>query len=474
MAYDFSKHYIDGQWVESTGKDWIDVENPATEERFARVPDGTEDDAENAIRAAAAAQPAWANVPLAHRVELMTAFLEHFKAHRQAIIDYEVQELGSPVTFTASAHCDYQFTRVQSYIDIARDLPLEAKYEASSVYREPVGVVSCITPWNYPLGQIVQKVVPAILMGCTVVLKPSQHTPLTAFLMADAFDKAGFPKGVFNMISGKGSTLGHILATHPLVDMVSFTGSTRVGVQLAQSALQSVKRISLELGGKSPFILLKSDDYAKAMPRLVGSIFYNSGQTCTALSRLIVPEDDLPRIEAIVRETVAHLKVGDPTDPTTDLGPLSSASQFKKVSEYIALGVQEGATLLCGDLPEKNNKGYYVEPTVFSHVTNDMRIAREEIFGPVLCILTYRTVDEAIAIANDTPYGLNAAVFGPKEEAEIVAKQLKAGNVYVNDAPRDVTAPFGGYRESGIGREGGAAGLLEFTQLKAVFDHSSF
>lgn len=474
MAFDFSKHYINGEWTASEGDGWIDVENPATLEIFARVPDGTPADAEKAVRAAAAAQEAWAGVSLGRRVSLMKAFLKEFEAHRQDIIDFEVKELGAPVTFTTATHCDYQFTRVRSYIEIAEELPLKAEFKASTVYREPVGVVACITPWNYPLGQIVQKVVPAILMGCTVVLKPSQHTPLTAYFLADAFDKAGFPKGVFNMVSGRGAKLGGVLSTHPLVDMVSFTGSTKVGVQLAQAALQSVKRISLELGGKSPFIWLKSDDYSRAIPKLVSSIFYNAGQTCTALSRLLVPAEDLGKVEEMVREAALKLKVGDPTDPQTDVGPVSSAAQFKKVSGYIRLGIEEGAKLVCGGVPQEGGTGYFVQPTVFSNVSNAMRIAREEIFGPVLCIIPYRTVDEAVRIANDTPYGLNAAVFGPKAEAQAVAMRIKAGNVYVNDSARDVTAPFGGYRESGIGREGGSAGLLEFTQQKAVFNRSTF
>lgn len=474
MSYQFDKHYINGEWVPSEGGGFISVENPATLERFAEVPDGTPADAVLAIEAAAAAQPAWSAVPMEKRISLMERMLALFREGRSEIIDLEVKELGSPVTFTASAQCDYQFARVQSYIDIARTLPLEEAYAQSTVIREPVGVVVCLTPWNYPLGQIVQKVVPAILTGNTVVLKPSQHTPLTAFILADAFDRAGFPKGVFNLISGRGSALGGTLASHPLVDMVSFTGSTKVGVSLAREALLGVKRISLELGGKSPFIWLKSDDYRPALSRLVGSIFYNSGQTCTALSRLLVPEEDLPEIEKLLAETAAELRTGDPADPKTDLGPVSSLAQFQKVSEYIRLGLEEGARLIAGGEPESCEHGYYIRPVIFSGVRNDMRIAQEEIFGPVLAVIPYRTTDEAVAIANDTVYGLNAAVFGPKEKALAVARRIKAGNVYVNDAPRDITAPFGGYRQSGIGREGGAAGLLEFTQQKAVFDRSTF
>lgn len=473
MTHPFESHYINGEWIASSGTDTIGVENPATLDIIARIPDGTPEDAEKAILAAKAALPAWSRVALPLRIQLMKEMLRHFEAMREEIIDWEVKELGSPVTFTTSAHCDYQFTRIRSYIEAVETIRFEEPYAASTVRREPVGVVACITPWNYPLGQIVQKVVPAILMGNTVVLKPSQHTPLTAVLMAEAFDRAGFPKGVFNMVSGRGSRLGEVLSTHPKVDMVSFTGSTRVGTELARQALLSMKRVSLELGGKSPFILLKSDDYRPAMARLIPSIFYNSGQTCTALSRLLVPVEDLEKVKALLKETIETIKVGDPTDPATEVGPLSSLSQFKKVRDYLLLGLEEGAELLTGRIPEadEGKNGYVIEPAVFTNVTNDMRIAREEIFGPVLCVLTYQDVDEAVRIANDTPYGLNAAVFGPKDEAVEVAKRLEAGNVYVNDAPRDVTAPFGGYKSSGIGREGGVAGLLEFSQLKAIFDH---
>ena len=475
MTHPFDKHYINGEWTASTSTETIGVENPATLDIFARIPDGTPADAEKAILAAKAAQPAWSRLALPIRILLMKEMLRHFEAMRDEIVEWEVKELGSPVTFTTSAHCDYQMTRIRSYIEAVETIKFEEAYAASTVRREPVGVVACITPWNYPLGQIVQKVVPAILMGNTVVLKPSRHTPLTAVLMAEAFDRAGFPKGVFNLVSGSGSRLGEILSTHPKVDMVSFTGSTRVGCDLARRALLSMKRFSLELGGKSPFILLKSDDYRPAMARLIPSIFYNAGQTCTALSRLLVPVEDLDKVKVLLKETVENIKTGDPTDPAVEVGPLSSKAQFEKVRDYLLLGLAEGAELLTGRIPapDEAKSGYFIEPAVFTNVTNDMRIAREEIFGPVLCVLTYRDVDEAVRIANDTPYGLNAAVFGPKEAAVEVAKRLEAGNVYVNDAPRDVTAPFGGYKSSGIGREGGVAGLLEFSQMKAIFDHGN-
>lgn len=467
----FDALYIDGRWVPSHGSSGIAVENPATLETFAHVPAADTTDVDRAVRAARAAQEAWQATPLSSRIERMQRMLERFKSWRETIIALEADELGAPVSFGAQAHCDYQFERIASYIELASRVELETPFARSTVYREPIGVVACLTPWNYPLGQIVQKMIPAVLMGNTVVVKPSQLTPLTAYLLFDAFDKAGFPPGVVNLVTGKGADLGRYICTHPEVDMVSFTGSTRVGIELSQLALGSVKRISLELGGKSPYIWLPSESYEAALPKLLGSIFLNSGQTCTSLSRLLVPKRDLKRIEPLLVEAVSRLRVGDPKDPSTDIGPVSSRAQFEKITRYIRLGLEEGARLLVGGVPDNPDRGYYIAPTVFSDVSNSMRIAQEEIFGPVLCVIAYDTIDEAVALANDTVYGLNAAVFGPREQAVAVAKRLKSGNVYVNNGPRDLTAPFGGYKQSGLGREGGLYGLLEFTELKTVYDH---
>ena len=474
MSYSFEKIYINGQWQDSSGGHFIEVENPATLEHFARIPEGNSDDINRAVQAAHNAFEAWSQTELSVRIGLMKKMLKVFESYKDKIIDLEVQELGAPVSFSTQSHCLYQYTRTRSYIECASELCLEESLAQSTVYREPIGVVACITPWNYPLGQIVQKIIPAILMGNTVVLKPSQHTPLTAYLLVDAFDQAGFPAGVINMVTGRGSAVGDALVSHPLVDMVSFTGSTKVGIQLSRRALESIKRISLELGGKSPFIWLPGADYDKAVGKLFDSIFLNSGQTCTAFSRLLVPESDKELIEKLLLKRLPDYPVGDPTDPSVKIGPVSSKAQFEKITSYLKLGLEEGATLLAGEIPTDCSNGYYIKPAIFTDVKNSMRIAREEIFGPVLCVITYKTVEEAIAIANDTPYGLNAAVFGDKNEAIAVAKRIKAGNVYINDGPRDVTAPFGGYKQSGIGREGGYAGLLEFTQQKAIFDHCTF
>lgn len=467
---DFEKLYIDGEWTPASSGEWIDVENPADMKIFARVPRGAAEDIDRAARAAKAAFPAWAAKPLSERIALMERFLAIFRSQEEEIIDLEIKELGAPWSFAKSSHCEYQYTRVRSYIDLAPEVPMVEKMPLSTVYREPVGVIGCITPWNYPLGQVVQKVIPALLMGNTVVLKPSQHTPLSCYLMADAFDRAGFPKGVFNMVTGRGAEVGDAMATHPAIDMISFTGSTSGGIQVARQALGTVKRITLELGGKSPDIFLPMDDYDTAIRCCFNSIFLNSGQTCTALSRLIIPKSEEAKIEARLAAIVKEYTVGDPADHSVKVGPLASLSQYRKVRSYIEKGLSEGARLLAGGVPGDPVRGYYVEPTIFTGCTMDMTIARDEIFGPVLCVFTYETEDEAVALANDTRYGLNAAVYGPKERAVAVAKKIRAGNVYINDSPRDTAAPFGGYKESGLGREGGVYGMLEFTQQKALFD----
>lgn len=467
---DFEKLYIDGEWTPASSGEWIDVENPADMKIFARVPRGAAEDIDRAARAAKAAFPAWAAKPLSERIALMERFLAIFRSQEKEIIDLEIKELGAPWAFAKSSHCEYQYTRVRSYIDLAPEVPMVEKMPLSTVYREPVGVIGCITPWNYPLGQVVQKVIPALLMGNTVVLKPSQHTPLSCYLMADAFDRAGFPKGIFNMVTGRGAEVGDAMATHPMIDMISFTGSTSGGIQVARQALGTVKRITLELGGKSPDIFLPMDDYDTAIRCCFNSIFLNSGQTCTALSRLIIPKSEEAKIEARLAAIVKEYTVGDPADHSVKVGPLASLSQYRKVRSYIEKGLSEGARLLAGGVPGDPVRGYYVEPTIFTGCTMDMTIARDEIFGPVLCVFTYETEDEAVALANDTRYGLNAAVYGPKERAVAVAKKIRAGNVYINDSPRDTAAPFGGYKESGLGREGGVYGMLEFTQQKALFD----
>lgn len=466
----FEKIYINGQWVPGSTGQFIDVENPATREIFAKVPAGNAKDVDAAAKAAHRALPVWSATPLEERISLMKRFLEIFSSQEDELIDITVKELGSPYTFTKTAQVEYQYTRTQSYIDLAPKVPLVEHMAASTVYREPVGVIGCITPWNYPLGQVIQKVIPALLMGNTVILKPSQHTPLSSYWLADAFEKANFPKGVFNLVTGRGGEVGDAMATHPLINMISFTGSTSGGINVGKNALTGLKHISLELGGKSPYIILKGSNHEEAIRLCFNSIFLNSGQTCTAFSRLLIPKSEQSVIEKKLIELAKEYTPGNPEDPSTKLGPLASLRQYEKVKNYIESGIQEGAHLLYGTVPENSNKGYYISPAIFTCVTSEMSIARDEIFGPVLCVFPYETEEEAIRIANDTSYGLNAGVYGEKEKAIAIAKKIEAGNIYINASPRDTSAPFGGYKQSGLGREGGIYGMIEFTQQKALFD----
>lgn len=466
----FEKIYINGQWVPGSTGQFIDVENPATREIFAKVPAGNAKDVDAAAKAAHRALPVWSATPLEERISLMKRFLEIFRSQEDELIDITVKELGSPYTFTKTAQVEYQYTRTQSYIDLAPKVPLVEHMAASTVYREPVGVIGCITPWNYPLGQVIQKVIPALLMGNTVILKPSQHTPLSSYWLADAFEKANFPKGVFNLVTGRGGEVGDAMATHPLINMISFTGSTSGGINVGKNALTGLKHISLELGGKSPYIILKGSNHEEAIRLCFNSIFLNSGQTCTAFSRLLIPKSEQSVIEKKLIEIAKEYTTGNPEDSSTKLGPLASLRQYEKVKSYIESGIQEGARLLYGTVPENSNNGYYISPTIFTCVTSEMSIAKDEIFGPVLCVFPYETEEEAIRIANDTRYGLNAGVYGEKEKAIAVAKKIEAGNIYINASPRDTSAPFGGYKQSGLGREGGIYGMIEFTQQKALFD----
>ena len=466
----FEKIYINGQWVPGSTGQFIDVENPATREIFAKVPAGNAKDVDAAAKAAHRALPVWSATPLEERISLMKRFLEIFRSQEDELIDITVKELGSPYTFTKTAQVEYQYTRTQSYIDLAPKVPLVEHMAASTVYREPVGVIGCITPWNYPLGQVIQKVIPALLMGNTVILKPSQHTPLSSYWLADAFEKANFPKGVFNLVTGRGGEVGDAMATHPLINMISFTGSTSGGINVGKNALTGLKHISLELGGKSPYIILKGSNHEEAIRLCFNSIFLNSGQTCTAFSRLLIPKSEQSVIEKKLIEIAKEYTTGNPEDPSTKLGPLASLRQYEKVKSYIKSGIQEGARLLYGTIPENSNNGYYISPAIFTCVTSEMSIAKDEIFGPVLCVFPYETEEEAIRIANDTRYGLNAGVYGEKEKAIAVAKKIEAGNIYINASPRDTSAPFGGYKQSGLGREGGIYGMIEFTQQKALFD----
>ena len=465
------KLYIDGAWVPSTGKGTIDVIHSTTEEVIAKIPEGTPEDVDKAVKAAKAAFPAWSQTSREERGKYLQRITEGLQARTMEIAQTVAQEVGMPVNLSMIIQAGLPTMTFGSMAQIVDTFPFEEQVGSSLVVREPVGVVGAITPWNYPLHQIAAKVAPALAAGCTVVLKPSEVAPINAFILAEIIDEVGLPAGVFNLVTGVGPVVGEAIAAHPDVDMVSFTGSTRAGKRVSELAAQSVKRVALELGGKSPNVILDDADLERAVTDGVGKAFLNSGQTCSALTRMLVPRSKLAEAEQIAVKAAETYTPGDPFADTTRLGPLVSAAQRERVRNYINKGVEEGAKLLTGgaEAPEGLDKGYFVRPTVFSEVKTDMTIAQEEIFGPVLSILPYDTEDEAIEIANDTIYGLAGGVWsGDAERAKKVARQLRTGQVEVNGGSFNPMAPFGGYKQSGNGRELGRFGLEEFLETKSL------
>ena len=468
---DRDKLYIDGAWVASTGTTSIDVINSTTEEVMGRIPEGTTDDVDKAVAAAKAAFPAWSKTSVEERGKYLQRITEGLQARMGEIADVVSKEVGMPLNLATLIQAGLPLMTFGSLPGILESFPFEEQVGNSLVVREPVGVVGAITPWNYPLHQVAAKVGPALAAGCTVVLKPSEVAPLSAFILAEVIHEVGLPAGVFNLVTGTGPVVGEALAAHPDVDMISFTGSTRAGKRVSELAAQTVKRVSLELGGKSPNVILEDADLERAVKAGVGAAFLNSGQTCSALTRMLVPRSRLAEAEDIAVKTAETYTLGDPLAEGTRLGPLASDVQRERVRDYIRKGVDEGAKLLTGgpEAPEGLEKGYFVKPTVFSEVTNDMTIAQEEIFGPVLSILPYDTEEEAISIANDTIYGLAGAVWsGDPERAKAVARRLRTGQVEVNGGSFNPVAPFGGYKQSGHGRELGKFGLEEFLEVKSL------
>jgi aldehyde dehydrogenase (NAD+) len=465
------KLYIDGAWVPSSGTGTLDVVNSTTEEVMGTVPEGTPEDVDRAARAAAAAFPAWAATSVEERAKTLARIQEGLTARTPDIATLIAQEVGMPFTLSNLIQVGLPVMSFAMAAQLITEIPLEEEVGNSLVVREPVGVVGAITPWNYPLHQVAAKVAPALAAGCTVVLKPSEVAPLSAFILAEILDEVGLPPGVFNLVTGTGPVVGEAIASHRLVDMVSFTGSTRAGKRVMALAADGVKRVALELGGKSANVILEDADLESAVPAGVAACYINSGQTCSALTRMIVPRSRLAEVEQLAVTTAETFTPGDPFAAETRLGPLVSAVQRDRVRGYITKGIDEGAKLLLGgaEAPEGLDTGYFVRPTVFSEVTNDMTIAREEIFGPVLSIIPFDTEEEAIAIANDTDYGLAGGVWaGDKEHAEQVARQLRTGQVEVNGGGFNPMAPFGGYKQSGIGRELGRFGLEEFLEVKSI------
>jgi aldehyde dehydrogenase (NAD+)/betaine-aldehyde dehydrogenase len=469
--HDRDKLYIDGAWVPSTGTGTIDVINSTTEEVMGRIPEGSPDDVDKAVQAAQRAFATWSQTSKEERAKYLQQITEGLQARMGDIAGVIAQEVGMPINLSNMIQVGLPLMSFGSMQQLLDDTVFEEQVGNSLVVREPVGVVGCITPWNYPLHQIAAKVAPALAAGCTVVLKPSEVAPLNAFLLAEIIDEVGLPAGVFNLASGTGPVVGEAIAAHPGVDMVSFTGSTRAGKRVTEVAAQTVKRVALELGGKSPNVILEDADLERAVTDGVGKCFLNSGQTCSALTRMLVPRSRLAEVEDIAVKAAESYTPGDPFDMSSRLGPLVSAAQRERVRSYIEKGVEEGAKLLTGGVesPEGLDKGFFVRPTVFSEVRNDMTIAQEEIFGPVLAIIPYDTEEEAIEIANDTVYGLAGGVWaGDPERAKAVARRIRTGQVEVNGGSFNPLAPFGGYKQSGTGRELGKFGLEEFLEVKSL------
>jgi aldehyde dehydrogenase (NAD+) len=463
--------YINGEWVPATSTEILEVTTSGTGELYATIPAGTVEEANRAVEAAAAAFDGWSNTSPKERGEYLMRISEKLAERSDDIALTIANEVGMPLMLSKGIQVGLPTITFRDNAQRAMDYVWEEEEGNSTLVREPVGIVAAITPWNYPLHQIANKVAAALAAGCTVVLKPSEVAPVNAFLFADIVHDIGLPHGVFNMVSGTGPVVGEAIVAHPKTDMVSFTGSTRAGKRVMQLASEMVKRVSLELGGKSANIILDDADLAAAVSDGVFKCYLNSGQTCSALTRMVVPRGRLSEIEDIAVATSAGFMPDDPVTGSSLLGPLVSAAQQQRVRDYINKGIDEGARIITGGVqpPEGLDKGYYVAPTIFSDVTNDMTIAREEIFGPVLCIIPYDSEEEAVAIANDSAYGLAGGVWAATDEKAFeIARKIRTGQVEINGGAFNVVAPFGGYRQSGIGRELGKYGFEEFLEVKAI------
>jgi aldehyde dehydrogenase (NAD+) len=467
--------YIDGQWVAPTTANTIDVINPATEKAFARVSLGSKADVDKAVAAAQRAFKSFSRTTKQERIELLQSIIATYQKHLGAMAEAIHSEMGAPMWLASAAQAPSGLAHLATTLQALTDFQFERPRGKSMIRHEPVGVCGLITPWNWPINQITCKVAPALAAGCTMVLKPSEVAPLSAMLFADVLHEAGVPKGVFNLVNGDGPSVGDAMSRHPGIDMMSFTGSTRAGIAVAKAAADTVKRVAQELGGKSANIVLDDADLQKAMAGQLNTLFVNSGQSCNAPTRMFVPRDKQDELTAMAKTIAESKKVGDGSPGS--LGPVVSEAQYEKIQALIQKGIDEGATLVVGGLgrPEGVKEGYYVKPTVFANVTNDMTIAREEIFGPVLAMLPYDSEEQAIEMANDTIYGLSGYVqSGSIERARNVAAQLRTGNVHLNGAPADFNSPFGGYKQSGNGREwGGEFGIQEFLETKSIIGYGS-
>ena len=464
------KFYINGEWVEPIGSDTVDVINPATEDAIGTIALGTHEDVDLAVAAAQNAFETFSQTTVEERLELLNKITEIIGSRSQDLATAITSEMGAPTGLAKAAQAGTGLYHFATTARILANFSCEEELGKSLIVKEPVGVVGMITPWNWPINQIACKVAPALAAGCTMVLKPSEVAPLNAIIFAEIMHEAGVPAGVFNLVNGDGPTVGAYLSSHPGIDMMSFTGSTRAGIEVAKNAATTVKRVAQELGGKSANIILDDANLEEAVGRDAFGMCMNSGQSCNAGTRMLVPNSKMEEAKAIAKASMQAVTVGDPTSDGTTIGPVVSETQWKKIQGLIQAGIDEGAELVCGGLgrPDGLEKGYYVKPTLFANVTNDMQIAQEEIFGPVLVLIGYEDDDEAISIANDTVYGLAGYISGSHERAVRVARQIRTGNMHVNGAGPDFNAPFGGYKQSGNGREWGTHGLEEFMEVKAI------
>ncbi len=472
---DHARFYIDGEWVTPNGSQKLDVINPATEEPCGSIVLGTAEDVDRAVAAAKAAFPSWSQTTREQRIAVLEKIIEIYQKRLPEMASAISEEMGAPARLAQGAQAPAGLGHFMTALAVLKEFEFDEPMGTTLVTREPVGVCALITPWNWPMNQATCKIAPALATGCTMVMKPSEVSPLSAMLLAEILHEAGVPKGVFNLVNGDGPTVGAAMSAHPDVDMVSFTGSTRAGREVTRNAAETIKRVSLELGGKSANIILDDADFAKSVGGGVMACMNNSGQSCNAPTRMLVPAAKMDEAAEIAKAAAARVKVGDPNGEDTVIGPVVSEAQWNKIQELIGKGIEEGANLVTGGpgRPDGLNRGYFVRPTVFSNVTNDMTIAQEEIFGPVLSILGYQDEDDAVSIANDTRYGLSGYVSsGDIDRAQRVARRLRTGMVHINGAPPDNKAPFGGYKESGNGREWGRYGFDEFLEAKSIFGYS--
>ncbi|MEM7281005.1 MAG: aldehyde dehydrogenase family protein [Pseudomonadota bacterium] len=469
--YDLKNFFINGEWVEPAESKLLDVINPATEEVCAQISLGGHKDVDKAVAAARAAFPSFSQTTREQRIACLESIIDHFKKRYDEIANAITMEMGAPTKLATTAQAGSGISHLVATLKALKDYDFEEDLGGTRVVKEAIGVCGFITPWNWPINQIACKVAPAIAAGCTMVLKPSEVAPLSAHVFARAVADSDLPPGVFNLVDGDGPGVGAYLSSHPDVDMMSFTGSTRAGILVAKAAADTVKRVAQELGGKSPNIILEDADLAKAVTSGVFSCMSNTGQSCNAPSRMLIHEDQYEEAIEFARAAAEKIRPGDPTDPSTRMGPVVSEIQYDKIQTLIQRGIDEGATVVIGGTgrPEGLENGYFVRPTIFAHANNEMTIAKEEIFGPVLTMIPYQTEEQAIAIANDTPYGLSSYLSsGDQDRARRVAARLRTGMVHLNGSPTDEKAPFGGYKQSGNGREWGAYGMEEFLEVKAI------